>query len=76
MGTALAKEQVALLKKLGVKVIVVMDNDSAGEMASISIGQNEFGITHRMFYVVLKCIYSISDDVFVRIFFSCQTNYS
>jgi len=39
MGTALAKEQVALLKKLGVKVIVVMDNDSAGEMASISIGQ-------------------------------------
>lgn len=40
MGTALAKEQIALLKKLNVKVIIVMDNDSAGEMASISIGQS------------------------------------
>lgn len=39
MGTALAKEQIALLKKLGVKVIIVMDNDNAGEMATISIGQ-------------------------------------
>lgn len=40
MGTALAKEQIALLKKLNVKVIIVMDNDSAGEMATISIGQS------------------------------------
>ncbi len=40
MGTALAKEQIALLKKLNAKVIIVMDNDSAGELATISIGQN------------------------------------
>lgn len=40
MGTALAKEQVALLKKLNVKVIIVMDNDNAGEMATISLGQS------------------------------------
>lgn len=39
MGTALAKEQIALLKKLNAKVIIVMDNDAAGEMATISIGQ-------------------------------------
>lgn len=40
MGTALAKEQIALLKKLGVKVIIVMDSDAAGEMATISLGQS------------------------------------
>lgn len=40
MGTALAKEQIALLKKLGVKVIIVMDNDNAGEMATVTLGQN------------------------------------
>lgn len=40
MGTALAKEQVQLLKKLGVKVIVVMDNDAAGEMASAALGKS------------------------------------
>lgn len=40
MGTALAKEQIALLKKLGVKVIVVMDNDAAGEMATIALGES------------------------------------
>ena len=39
MGTALAKEQIELLKKLGVKVIVVMDNDNAGLMATKSIGK-------------------------------------
>lgn len=40
MGTALAKEQVDLLKRLGVKVIIVMDNDNAGELATISVGQS------------------------------------
>ena len=40
MGTALAKEQIELLKKLGVKVIITMDNDSAGEMATMSVGQS------------------------------------
>lgn len=39
MGTALAKEQVELLKKLNAKVIITMDNDKAGEMATISLGQ-------------------------------------
>ena len=40
MGTALAKEQADLLKKLGVKVILVMDNDNAGEIATLSIGES------------------------------------
>lgn len=40
MGTALAKEQIALLKKLNAKVIIVMDNDKAGEMATIALGQS------------------------------------
>lgn len=40
MGTALAKEQVQLLKKLNVKVIVVMDNDAAGELSTVSLGQS------------------------------------
>lgn len=40
MGTALAKEQIALLKKLNVKVIIVMDNDAAGEMATMSLGES------------------------------------
>lgn len=40
MGTALAKEQIQLLKKLNVKVIIVMDNDNAGELATVSIGES------------------------------------
>lgn len=40
MGTALAKEQIALLKKLNVKVLIVMDNDNAGELATISLGES------------------------------------
>ena len=40
MGTALAKEQIELLKKLDVKVIVVMDNDKAGLMATKAIGKD------------------------------------
>ena len=39
MGTALAKEQVELLKKLNSKVILIMDNDNAGELATLSIGE-------------------------------------
>ena len=40
MGTALAKEQVDLLKKLGCKVIITMDNDAAGELATVGIGKS------------------------------------
>lgn len=40
MGTALAKEQIDLLKKLNVKVIVTMDNDNAGELATVSLGES------------------------------------
>lgn len=40
MGTALAKEQIALLKKLNVRIIIVMDNDAAGELATVSLGQS------------------------------------
>lgn len=39
MGTALTKEQIGLLKKLNVKVIIVMDNDAAGEIATMNCGQ-------------------------------------
>ena len=39
MGTALTKEQIGLLKKLNCKVIIVMDNDSAGELATVSNGK-------------------------------------
>ncbi len=39
MGTVLTKEQIALLKKLNVKVIIVMDNDAAGEISTINCGQ-------------------------------------
>ena len=40
MGTALAKEQIDLLKKLGCKVIITMDNDAAGELATVNIGKS------------------------------------
>lgn len=40
MGTALAKEQIDLLKKLGCKVIITMDNDAAGELATVGIGKS------------------------------------
>lgn len=39
MGTVLTKEQIGLLKKLSVKVIIVMDNDAAGEIATMNCGQ-------------------------------------
>lgn len=39
MGTVLTKEQIALLKKLNVKVIIVMDNDAAGEISTMNCGQ-------------------------------------
>lgn len=40
MGTALAKEQIELLKKLNCKVIITMDNDAAGELATVSLGKS------------------------------------
>lgn len=39
MGTALTKDQINLLKKLNSKIILLMDNDSAGEKATISNGE-------------------------------------
>lgn len=39
MGTALTKEHVALLKKLNVKIVLCMDNDDAGEKATLSNGE-------------------------------------
>ena len=38
-GTALTKEQISLLKKLHSKVILCLDNDSAGENATLSNGE-------------------------------------
>lgn len=40
MGTALTKEHIKLLKKLNVKVILCMDADQAGEIATIKNGEN------------------------------------
>ncbi len=38
MGTALTKEQIAILKKLRVPIILMLDNDNAGEIATLNIG--------------------------------------
>lgn len=38
MGTSLTKDQIEVLKKLRSKVILMLDNDNAGEVATISIG--------------------------------------
>ncbi len=38
-GTALTQEQINLLKKLRVKVILCLDNDNAGEIATINDGE-------------------------------------
>ncbi len=38
-GTAMTKEQIELLKKLHVKIILCLDNDNAGELATISNGE-------------------------------------
>ncbi len=39
MGTALTNDHINLLKKLNVKIILCMDNDSAGEKATIANGE-------------------------------------
>ena len=39
MGTSLTKEQRQIIKKLRAKVILMLDNDEAGELATLSIGQ-------------------------------------
>lgn len=39
MGTALTKDHLKLLKKLNVKIILCMDNDQAGELATIKNGE-------------------------------------
>jgi len=38
MGTAITKEQIEILKKLRVPIILMLDNDAAGELATINIG--------------------------------------
>ncbi len=38
-GTAMTKEQITLLKKLRSKVILCLDNDSAGELATVNNGE-------------------------------------
>ena len=38
MGTAITKEQIEILKKLRVPVILMLDNDNAGELATLNIG--------------------------------------
>lgn len=47
MGTALTKEHIKLLKKLNVKIVLCMDNDSAGEIATLKNGESlsEAGLT-------------------------------
>jgi len=42
MGTALTKEQIMSLKQLRCKVILCLDSDSAGELATISAGDQLF----------------------------------
>lgn len=46
MGTALTKDHIKLLKKLNSKVVLMMDNDAAGEKSTIQNGEllNEAGI--------------------------------
>lgn len=39
MGTAMTKEQVDILKKLRVPVILMLDNDNAGLLATLNIGE-------------------------------------
>ena len=39
MGTALTKEHITLLKKLNSKIILIMDNDSAGEKSTLLNGE-------------------------------------
>ncbi len=39
MGTALTKNHIKLLKKLNIRIILCMDNDSAGEEATINNGE-------------------------------------
>ncbi len=39
MGTAITKEQIEILKKLRVPIILMLDNDSAGELATLNIGK-------------------------------------
>lgn len=39
MGTALTKDHIKILKKLNVKVVLCMDNDTAGEMATLKNGE-------------------------------------
>lgn len=38
-GTAMTKEQITLLKKLRAKVILCLDNDNAGELATVNNGE-------------------------------------
>ena len=39
MGTVVTKEQISILKKLRVPIILLLDNDNAGELATVNIGE-------------------------------------
>ena len=39
MGTAITKEQIQIIKKLRVPVVLVLDSDDAGELATINVGE-------------------------------------
>ncbi len=39
MGTSITKEQVEILKKLHVPIILMLDNDSAGALATMNVGR-------------------------------------
>ncbi len=51
MGTSLTKDQIEALKKLRAKIILMLDNDNAGETASFMIG-NTLEENHLSFEVV------------------------
>ena len=38
MGTAITKEQISILKKLRVPIVLMLDNDNAGELATNTVG--------------------------------------
>lgn len=39
MGTAITKEQIEIIKKLRVPIILMLDNDAAGNLATLNIGE-------------------------------------
>ncbi len=42
MGTVITKEQIDILKKLRVPIVLMLDNDNAGEVATLNVGDELF----------------------------------